>query len=67
MIETRMQTIRALDEIRSKTGWSDRMIAEKSGVNHSTISRLAYNTERQPQKRTMINIYLLQMKVRGME
>ena len=40
MIETKKQATRALQQIQKITGWSQREIAKRSGVNHATISRI---------------------------
>lgn len=67
MIETKNQAVKALTEIKDKTGWSLRMIASKSAIHYATISRLDSGYTGMPNEKTRQGLFNLQMQVRGME
>jgi predicted transcriptional regulator len=52
MIETGKQTIEAIKEIKRRTRWSNKRVAEKTGLSAPTIMRLLAG-EHEPQLSTM--------------
>lgn len=70
MIETKMQAKQALEEIMSKTGWSQREIAKRAAINNATVGRIlraARPDERPPVEGTRKAIRTLLSKVRKMK
>lgn len=67
MIETKKQCIEAVREIKRISGWSQREIGDRAGINHSVISRLLSKKDavRTPTRQTREKIYFLLILARG--
>jgi len=45
-----------IKELRTKTGWSQQKLAEKTGLSYSVITKIEQGTAKQPTIQTMIKI-----------
>ena len=67
-IQTKQQTVAAINEIQDKTEWSIREIARRTNTNYQTLARImAEKTVRTPSETIRTAIYTLLLEVRELE